>query len=179
MDNEENERSSYVYIWLKVFTCYPYRCALRTKASMEKNNIGEFKKSSQDSEMSNGQMPHGNECGCTLLLTNHLTGCQCSIFNGVICSLHHTFFMEEGGLCAINCGAIKKSCQEYWLTQASLEMGVPVEEMRRRNSPQHSLWEICDIGMEISRANQHKFLREHPGWQGFDSPANTMMPIAG
>ena len=31
--------------------------------------------------------------------------------------------------------------------------------------------------MEISRANQHKFLREHPGWQGFGSPPNAAMQI--
>ena len=64
-------------------------------------------------------------------------------------------------------------------TSHSLELGLSIEELHRRNSPENCLWDICNIGMEISRANQHKFLREHPGWQGFGSPPNTMLPMAG
>ena len=74
--------------------------------------------------------------------------------------------MAVDGLCAINSAGVKQICQDFWLGQASLEMGVSIEEMIRRNSTENSLWEICDIGMEISRANQHKFLQEHPGWRG-------------
>ena len=138
----------------------------------------EFKET-QDREMTNGKMPHGNQCECRLLLANHMTGCECNIFDGVICSLHHEFMMAEDGLCAINCAGVRQSCQDYWLEQASLELGLSVEELHRRNSPENCLWEICDIGMEISRANQQKFLREHPGWQGFGSPPDTKLPMAG
>ena len=111
------------------------------------------------------------QCGCQLALVNHFSGCRCNIFDRVICTQHHEFHC--GKISTGACKEVRKSNELYWLIEASKELGVSVDELERRNLPENKLHTaILSITDEIDNANRHKFLREHPGWQGFGSPPN-------
>ena len=108
-------------------------------------------------------------CNCTIKLANHHSGWCCNIFDCVVCLLHHEFY--DGQLSTDNCSSVRQLTEEHWLLEASKELGIPVKKLRERNLPENNLYNsICSVTDEISRANVHKYLREHPNWQGFGSP---------
>ena len=109
-------------------------------------------------------------CECVVMLVNHHGHCQCNIFDQTICLTHHDFYCDE--LFTNNCTDVRTANEDHWVLEASKELSVSVAELRRRNLPENNLYSsICSITDEISKANTHKFLREHPGWQGFGSPS--------
>ena len=119
------------------------------------------------------------ECECEVQLKNHQTGCLCNIFDATICSVHHasrccrdhsTFY--DGELSTMNCRSVLRESDQYWMSEASKELEVSISKMIERNRSENNLysWGITSLTDEISRACNHKFLREHPGWQGFGSP---------
>ena len=72
----------------------------------------------------------------------------------------------------MNCRNVINASDEYWMLEASKELGVSVSEMIERNRPENNLYSmgIASVTDEISKAYTRKFLREHPNWQGFGSP---------
>ena len=119
------------------------------------------------------------ECECEVELKNHRTGCLCNIFDASICSDHHTSHcchdhssFYDGELFSMNCRSVLRESDEYWMSEASKELGVSISKMIERNKPDSNLysWGVSSVTDEISKAHHHKFLREHPGWQGFGSP---------
>ena len=123
-----------------------------------------------------------DQCECEVVLANHFSGCLCNIFDPSLCSDHHTLHFEElgdedcydhssfydGELSTMNCRGVLRASDQYWLNEASKELGVSVSELIERNQPENNLYMvITTVTDEISRAYTHKFLREHPGWKGF------------
>ena len=106
--------------------------------------------------------------GCIVNLKNH-TGrkCECNIFNGRIYCYHHKCecingriyrlphegFTARNGLSRLNCRGHSKVTEDVSLKEASLELRVSVEMLRKRNKKELCLWAICDISVEIPRAN--------------------------
>lgn len=74
----------------------------------------------------------------------------------------------------MNFQQVRQESDQYWMLEASKELDVSVHELKRRNLPENKLYVAIssdEITDEISNANVHKFLREHPGWEGFGPPS--------